>query len=515
MSELTRELMGVQEPRIFCCPDYSATLGDAAIQLAEMVGLRLDPWQQMLLRAALAQSDEVYYNEILGATVPKSAAYEIGVVLARQNGKGTFLEALELAWLFLCGVKTIVHSAHEFATSREHFQRIEGLITNTPELKGELARGGIKWSHGDESISLASGQRLLFKTRTKGAIRGFSPDKIVMDEAMILKPEAVKAMMYALSARPDAQLVYTGSAGDQESIHFGRVRDRAIAGSDPRLMFAEWSADLCTIMCPPGCEIHDKPDDPKSWARANPALGYRIQQANIASEYHADPEGFLQERLSVGDWPKSGEAWAVIPEDAWAAREDELSSVQTPPVFSIDVSPDQKWSCISVVGGNAEGGVHGEISGKILGDGSVKMDHRSGTRWVVERAKELNKRHRRAVWVIDKGTQAGQFVKELEKEGFKLLHPTVREVAQACGDLYTSIVPRGDGKEPDFWHIGQPGLTSAVANAEKRELASLWAWDVRNAAADITPLVSVTNALWGYRMGVNKIQPKPMAAWGR
>jgi hypothetical protein len=515
INEITRDLMGVQMPRIYCVPEYTSTMGDAAIQLAAMCGLNLDPWQQWLLRGALGQTNETYYNAVLGEHVRKSAAYEVGVVLARQNGKGSFLEALELAWLFLGGVKTIVHSAHEFATSREHFQRIEGLITNTPELKGELARGGIKWSHGDESITLASGQRLLFKTRTKGAIRGFSPDKIVMDEAMILKPEAVKAMMYALSARPDAQLVYTGSAGDEESEHFGRVRERGIKGSDPRLMFAEWSADICDVMCRPDCSQHDDPADPKTWARANPALGYRIQAVNIASEQAADPEGFKVERLSVGNWPKSGEAWAVIPEAAWLARVDELSSVHGTPVFSIDTSPDQKWSCIAAVGSNGEDGVHGEITGKEMGDGSIRMDYRPGTRWVIERAKEIHKRQPRAVWVLDKGTQAGTYIPALEKAGLKILSPTTREVAQACGDFYASVVPRGEGQKPDFWHIDQEDLTTAVANAGKRELADLWAWDKRNSASDITPLVAVTNALWGYRLGVNKPKPKPMAAWGR
>jgi hypothetical protein len=521
--EIPASLMGVQHPRITCCPEYTKTLGDAAIELARMCGLELDPWQQWLLRCALGQTDDVYWNDVLGCYMPKSAAYEIGVVLARQNGKGSFLEALELAWLFLGGVRTIVHSAHEFATSREHFQRVEGLITNTPELKSELTRGGIKWSHGDESItiqqkhpdgSLMPMQRLLFKTRTKGAIRGFSPDKIVMDEAMILKQDAVKAMVYAMSARPDAQLVYTGSAGDEESEHFGRVRDRGIKASDPRLFFAEWSADICSVMCRADCTMHDNPDDPHVWAKANPALGYRIQAINVQSERQADPEGFLQERLSVGNWPKSGEAWGVIPEDAWKARIDELSSIQGPVSFSIDTSPDQAYSCITAVGMNGEGGVHGEITGKELESG-VKLDYRPGTRWVIERAKELNSRHRGCTWVIDKGTQAGTYIPALEKAGLKIISPTTREVAQACGEFYASVVPRGDGRDPDFWHIDQPELSTAVANAGKRDLADLWAWDKRNSASDITPLVAVTNALWGYRQSVNKKRPKPAAAWGR
>lgn len=512
-TEIARDLMGVQHPRISHCPHYVTTLGDAAIQLASLAGLDLDPWQQWFVRNALGQTDELYYNAVLDQMMPKSSAYEIGLVVARQNGKGAILEALELAWLFLTGARTIVHSAHEFATSKEHFQRIEALVSSTPELKAELARGGIKWSHGDESVNLANGQRLLFKTRTKGAARGFSIDKLAMDEAMMLKADAVKAMTYATSARPDVQIMYAGSAGDEESEHFGRVRDRGIAGSDPRLFFAEWSADVCDVMCYKDCEEHDDPTDPQTWAKANPALGYRIQPANVASELAGDPEGFLVERLSVGNWPKSGEAWSVIPEPAWMARIDPLSRIHGTATFSVDVSPDRKWSCIAAAGDNGEGGVHGEVTGKQFGD-DVRMDYRPGTKWVVDRVVELNKRHRGCQWVIDKGTQAGTFIPELEKHGLKVVSPTAREHAQACGEFYSAVVPRGTGT-PDFWHIDQVDLTTAVANAEKRELADLWAWSRKNSSTDITPLVAVTNAVWGHRQSVNRKRPKPRAAWGR
>ena len=508
---------GAQRPRLFHIPKTQvSSVGPAAVELAAVAGLHLDPWQQWLLYHMLGQTEETYYNPILKGMVPKSSAYEIALILARQNGKGSVMEALELAWLFLCGVKTIVHSAHEFATSREHFQRIEGLITNTPELKGELARGGIKWSHGDESITLATGQRLLFKTRTKGAIRGFSPDKIVMDEAMILQPEAVRAMMYAMSARPDAQIMYAGSAGDRDSVHFGRARDRGIEGSDPRLFMAEWSADICDEMCYKDCTQHMDPKSPETWAIANPAIGYRLQYPTIASELSADPEGFKQERLSVGDWPVSGDAWVVIGEEAWMARYDPLSRIEGVPTFSIDVSPGpaQRFSCIAAAGTASEGGIHAEITGSNFG-GGTKMDYRPGTQWVVKRAIEINKKAPRgAYWVIDKGNQAGAFIEEMEAAGLKVISPNLREVAQACGELHSSVVPRG-GSTPDFHHIHQAELTAAVAGADKRELADLWAWSRRDSTVDISPLVAVTNACWGHRKRINKPRPKPMAAWGR
>lgn len=508
------DLLGVQTPRLSHVPTYSTSAGPAAVELAAAAGLILDPWQQWVVERALAEKEETYWNAVLKCYMPKSAAYEIALIVARQNGKGSIMEALELAWLFLLGAKTICHSAHEFATSKEHFQRVESLVSGMPELKAELARGGIKWSHGDESISLANGQRLIFKTRTKGAARGFSIDKLVMDEAMILKKEQVAAMLPATSARPDVQIMYAGSAGDQESEHFGRARQRGIDRSDPRLFMAEWSVDGHSLLCPKDCTTHDDYGSLESWAKANPGLGYRLQPENIQSEFLGmDREMFARERLSVGDWPMEGEAWRIISKELWSARIDPASAVHGNPVFSVDTSPDRRWSCIAAAGDNGEGMVHSEITGQFTSNGDSILDYRPGTDWVVARAKQLHKRYPGSYWVIDKGTQAGAYWDELDKAGCKLLPMTAREHAQACGMLFSSVVPLGEAV-PDFVHIDQTELNAAVANVETRTLADLWAWDKRESTGDISPLVAVTNACWGYRKTLTKKRPKPLAAWG-
>lgn len=507
------DLLGVQRPSKMHLPHQTNSAGQAAVALARAAGLNPDDWQEWVVNQALGQKDEWYWNDILRKEVQKSSAYEICLIVGRQNGKGSIMEILELAWLFLLGQKTIIHSAHEFATSREHFQRIESLISGTPELKAELARGGIKWSHGDESINLRNGQRLLFKTRTKGAARGFSPDKLVMDESMILKPEAVRAMMYATSARPDAQIMYAGSAGDEDSVHFGRARRRGIAKSDPRLFFAEWSADLCTDFCAEGCKDHDDPTDPQIWAKSNPGLGVRLDIQNVKSELESDPEGFKQERLSVGNWPADGDSWSVIPEEQWTEQVDKQAFPPLRPlVFAIDVTPtlnpSQRKACIAVAGGTDDGRVGAEVTGNGQSD-----DWRPGTKWVVPRVKEIYARNKPCVFVIDKGTHALGFVDELTEAGIPMLHPTVREYAEACGNFASMVVPR-EGNAPTFVHSDQPMLNKAVAGAAQRKLTELWAWDRNNSATDISPLVAATLAVWGYKKESTKPKVRAKVAWG-
>jgi hypothetical protein len=92
----------------WCPPAASSDLGQEAAELAASAGLLMDPWQVYALDRILAEQAD---------GVP--AAFEAGLVVPRQNGKGSVLEALSLAWLFLTEAPLILHSAHEFKTARQ------------------------------------------------------------------------------------------------------------------------------------------------------------------------------------------------------------------------------------------------------------------------------------------------------------------------------------------------------------------------------------------------------------
>src|SRR6202012_5291834 len=150
----------------------------------------LDPWQQLVL------------NEILKENADgKWAAFEVGLMVSRQNGKGSCLEAIELACLFLFGERLIIHSAHQFKTSKEAMRRLEFLLKTS----------GQKYKpnryHREESLELLAGPnagaRVMFQTRTKAGGLGLSGDRVILDEAMIVSSEAIQALMPTLSARPN------------------------------------------------------------------------------------------------------------------------------------------------------------------------------------------------------------------------------------------------------------------------------------------------------------------------
>ena len=95
-------LLGDQEPRVCSLPPFdSDASGRNAAKLAEVAGLSLDPWQRLVLEYGLRRRGS------------KWASFETALIVARQNGKGAVLEALELgthrgidAWV---GVTEQVH----------------------------------------------------------------------------------------------------------------------------------------------------------------------------------------------------------------------------------------------------------------------------------------------------------------------------------------------------------------------------------------------------------------------
>ena len=472
-----RDPEGSQTPRISTVPATRlSSSGQEAVELAALAGLKLDPWQQHVLDLGLSEREDGRWS-----------AFEVCVNVPRQNGKGGIIEARELAGLFLLGERLILHSAHEFKTSIVAFKRIEQLIMGCPDLRKRVLR--VRRTTGEEAIELVTGQVLRFLARSGGSGRGFTGDCNVLDEAMILGDDAMGALMPTMSAVPNPQLWYLGSAGiGSPSVQLGRLRARALAAvesgePDPSLAYFEWSVDPHRAECGPACTDHASADDPAAWAQANPALGIRISAEHVRNERLSMGSGgiFERERLGVGDYPSDGaETWQVIGEDAWRALADAKSRPEGELSMAIDATPERDQAAIAVAG-TWRGGTHVEV-----------IAHQPGMGWVVEKAKSLHERHKPRCWVVDAGGPAGSLIQDLADElGVEIVSPKPREIAQATGRFYDAVA------EQAISHLDQPPLAVALAGAQKRPLGDAWAWARRGVGVDISPLVAATLAKWG------------------
>src|SRR5215831_783571 len=239
-------LAGSQSPRFSCRPPAAWSRGADVVDLCEAAGLVLDPWQRLVLDYWLGVGPDGRW-----------AAFEAGLVVPRQNGKGELLLARELGSLFFdeWGERLVLHTAHEFKTSAEGFLRIVALLENVDFLRREVKQ--IRRTTGEEGVFFRNGHRLRFLARSTSSGRGFTADVAIWDEAQILSDAPVRAMVPTMSARPNPQLVYTATAGNPLSVQLGQVRARALAGGSGSLAFLEWSVD----------EAGYDPADPAEWAR--------------------------------------------------------------------------------------------------------------------------------------------------------------------------------------------------------------------------------------------------------
>jgi len=452
------------KPRIECVPAGDPGLAKEAVKLVKRAGLRLDDWQRYAFERALYTGPD-----------GKWSAMEVGVDVARQNGKGGILEARALAGIFVFGERLMIHSAHLVDTSLEAMERLLWLIEDIPEFDSQVKR--VVRTNGREGIIFRSGQRIRFRTRTKGGGRGFTADCLLLDEAMYLPEMVMGALIPTLSARPNPQIWYTGSAVDQ-MVHdhgtvFARVRRRGMA-QEKGVAYFEWSApyEIDTVS--------EHLDDRAAWVAANPAMGIRINEEFIKTERRAmDNRTFAVERLGVGDWPNDEDIDEAISWDRWRELVDPESEMLAPICVAFDVPPARDRVTIVGAGLRPDGLTHFQT-----------MEYRAGTGWFGNRMGELVSRYNVHSISYDPGSPAASLVRQLENMGLEVEKVGARDYASACGAFQDAVM------EGTVRHHGTDELATAVKNAATRPLGDAWAWSRKNSAADISPLVAATLAVW-------------------
>lgn len=515
----------VKQPGCKSCenPDYETGCGDylsgELLAWAPHLGYTLDAWQ------------EWYLTESCGIQPDgKWAAFENYLVVSRQNGKNQILEVRELGGLFVFGERMIIHTAHEFKAAAEHFRRVRDTITAYDELRKRVK--SVTTSHGDEAIELRPAPtlifgpggkmirrtiapRLRFLARSRGSGRSFTADCVVYDEAMILSDEQVGASMPTMSAVANPQMIYTASAGYKDSVQLGAVRRRVVR-KDTTLMGAEWSINPHTDACPRdeiggrpanryvACSAHDDRDNPRSWAKANPALGTRISIRHVAQEMASmSADQFDRERLGVGDWPAEEEAWSVVSREHWEACADPDPGGATRPIaFAVDVDPDQLSASIAAAWYRPKGEGDRELPVIEIPQGC----HRDGVAWVVPRLAELKAKWHPAIVAIPKNGPAAGLIDDAVQAGIEVTTASSGDEAAAFSAIVTAVRSR------QVVHLGQehaPGMWHAVARAETRDVGDGGhAWSRRDSETDITPVTSGTLALWALNKKRRSYDPR-------
>jgi hypothetical protein len=322
-------LGGVQTPRIHSKLNTLPSKGDEMIEFAAEIGLNLMEWQK--------------YVCIHGHKIRPDGRWahsELGLIMARQQGKSTLMMLRILTGMFVWGEGLQLASAHRLTTSLETFRQIVGHIEQNDRLQKEVKK--IRWQHGAEEIELFGNRRFVVKA-ANNASRGLSkPETIHLDELREYKDEdAWSSMRYSMMAAKNPQVWIYSSAGDQHSVILNKLRERALASAttnDPIGWF-EWSAEPDAPILLPSGEMNWS-----AFAQANPSLGITIHPDNLKAVINDPPDIVRTEVLA--QWVDTINS--AIDAQKWAMCQINAIPLdpEQPTWLGLDLSPDRKFGAL-------------------------------------------------------------------------------------------------------------------------------------------------------------------------
>lgn len=466
-------MIGVQEPTFSVHPPIAdeSTVEDA-LELAEIAGIELLPWQREQVRIILGMTDDGEW-----------AASRYGCSLSRQNGKGVVIETVVLAKTILLAEK-VLWTAHHGATMVEAFTRFRGLLESTPTIADQVA--AVRAATGREQIEFKNGALVKFSARSKSAARGLGFQTIIADEAQEWMRAEAGAMLPVLSGQRDerTQTILFGTPPyDRRGEVFSDTRAAAYSGGDARLAWSEWS-----------CETTDRESDVSVWARCNPSLGTIIMPDKIEDEL-ASLQGnvsvFRRERL--GEWGKATDTalaldqaqWAAGAVEEWPARDEQYTFTHGPlRVIGVDTTFNAEMTTMVEAVPLEDGRV-----------GLVVIDSAPGLFWVGGAFADVREETANVVAVFDP-LRTGDLTADLRDVGVRdavkrrRIHSvSSRELTFACDALVRAV------REGRVVH-SDPRLDAAAAGATRSTFDDGKGWKLVGVdGADVSPLIAAGLAL--------------------
>jgi phage terminase large subunit-like protein len=435
-------IYGNEQPRLLAGSLPAASRGQLAVDLAEALGQPLLPWQKFAMFEGMKIDGDRYVSK------------QVGILVARQNGKSHMMRIRILAGMLLFGESWIA-MAQKLELSELHLEWAIDAINQHPWLKAEVAK--ISRVNGDKYIKLKNGAKWSVAAANAKSVRG-QTGNLWVDELREIPSEAWAAATPVTRAVKNSQVWITSNAGDAHSDVLNKMRSNALASNDPKLLWLEWSAD-------PTLAITDK----RGWYQANPALGHLIDETVIETAAKTDtPESFRTESLCL--WIEALESpWTYGSVEAASFPDMEMNPELTT-FWSIDVSPDRKRADLVGAQYLPDGRIGFAIAQSWEADGAVDDVAIAGEVSTIVRQFESH------VIAYDKWS-ASSIALRLQSAGFRVQDITAATFAQACDEMMIGL---NSGR---LAHDGNPDLMKHFNACAKRP-ASDGGWRViRNGSA--------------------------------
>lgn len=440
--------------------------GNQAVRLYDATGQHLLEWQKTQINGLMSCDDRHLWTYT-----------DWCLSLSRRNGKGEIIAAREL-WGILVASEKILHTAHRASTSHDAYERLYRLLIlggyeERPRKRGKAAPGTFYASkqYGLETIVIAQGGEIHFRTRTDTGGLGEGFDVLIVDEAQEYTSKQQSALTYTVSASKNPQTIMTGTppTATSKGDVFPAIRQRVMNGKASMTGWTEWSIEKLT----------DEIDDPDLWYRYNPSLGLILTERNIRREMNTGVIDFNVQRLGL---------WLSYKQDsAISLKEWEDTQVEDVP----ELMPQRFWGIKFGIDGT---NVALSVASKTK-DGRIYTEHialkpvREGTDWMME----FLKNPKTAKVAVD-GASGQQIMIDAMSEAKirkKAILPTVREII-AANAMFEA------GLQGHLAHVAQEPVTRIVTNCEKRAIGSNGGFGYRSQVedADVAIMDSMIIAFW-------------------
>ena len=455
----SKVLRGATKPRIQSIPIKGKSKVDDVIELANIIGMPLLPWQEYVLKDMLIVDSK-------GMFIRKTNL----LLIARQNGKTHLARMLILAHLLKWDSKNILIMSSNRSMALDTFRQVAQVLETNETLKPFVKQ--IRYANGTESIEVLGKMdgrvvtaRLDVVAATRDGSRGRTADFLFIDELREINEEGFRAAIPTTRARPAATTLLTSNAGDAFSVVLNGMRERALENPPKTFGFYEYSA-------PQYCKITDR----AGWAQANPALGYTISEEALEEAVATSPiENTRTELLCQ---------WIDSLASPWphGVLEDTSDSTLTIPVggytiFAFDVSPSRRNASL--------------VAGQILPDGRIGVGILQTWESQVSvddlkiavdikahadlyRPRQICFDKYTAQSIADKLSNAGQITQDISGASFY----------QSCGDLLDALVNKR------LVHAGQTNWIQQMNNCAAKTNDSAWRIVKRKSAGDVSGAIA-------------------------
>jgi len=420
---------------------------DGFIAFCGAVGLRLEPFQRRIARAAFGPEPELL------------------VLLPRGNGKTTLMAALAVHHLLTVEDPAVYSAAASRDQARVLYEAARA-IAEHPAVDGQLTLRHLELRAPRGHLRvLASDARLA---------HGLSPTLSIVDELHAHRDgELYIAMRSALPKRPGARMVTISTAGSGAESPLGRLRARALAAPKIKhsLIVTDARADGLRMLqwAVPDERVHDL----AAYVQANPASW--ITRDALRTQRAALPALAFQ-RYHGNVWTAKEGAW--LPPGTWQAC-----------VGDPRLEPGEEvWIGVDVGGTRAATAVVWCSSdlrvGCWIGHGDEAILE------AVERVRDLAATFRVRELIYDPW-RFGQAALELEREGMVVVAfpQTDARMVPASAALHEVIV-HGRITLPDHHELAEH-----AANAVQRHSRRGWRLDSPSRGANIDAIVALAMAV--------------------